>query len=205
MRKPTGSALVESSVVQPLRRNVFRMVLIAGLLWGVLAALPGFAAEVWNGPTIGFTNFTVFDVDQITPSVWITRGSTMGLFNAVVENHYTHSLSPIGTEWAYGELTNYASLTYNDWEDWFGGRNGGGPPSTIGKDAVLHIIPEDIYIGITFTSWAIGGGGFTYTRTTAPTVPEPSSAVIGAVGLVLACGKRLRSGGIRSTDSNAGI
>src|SRR5207302_5466183 len=130
------------------------------------------AAQVWTGPSIGFTNFAGSDPmapssqDRITPSVWLTRNSDRGIFNAVVENTYTHSLSPIGTEWAYGELSNYSSLIYNDWEDWFGGRNAGGPAVTLGLDAVLHVIPEDIYIAVRFTSWGGNGGGFSYQRST---------------------------------------
>jgi hypothetical protein len=142
------------------------------------------ALEVWTGPSIGFTNFSILDVDHITASVAITRGSSRGIFNPLVETSYTHSLSPIGTEWAFGELTNYASLVFNDWEDWFGGA-GTLPDSMVGHDAVLHIIPEDVYIGIEFTSWGVRGGGFSYTRTTAPTVPEPSCAMIGAIGLAI--------------------
>jgi hypothetical protein len=156
---------------------------LAGLVTiAVLTASPAVAAEIWTGPTLSFTNFTSSDVDRITPSVWITRGSTRGIYNPVVEVGYSHSLSPIGTEWAYGALTNYASLVYKDWEDWFGGMSGGGPPSTVGKDAVLHIIPEDIYLSVRFTSWGQGSGGFTYDRSTSPLVPEPSSALMTLVG-----------------------
>src|SRR5437899_6923538 len=138
---------------------------MSGLLTGVLlgAAFIAWSAgalEVWTGPTTNFTNFSVSDVDQITPSVGITRGDRRGIFNIVAENSFTPSLSPIGTEWAFGELTNYSSLVYINWEDWFGGAAGGGPPSTVGKDAVLHIIPEDVYIGIRFTSWTMMSGGF---------------------------------------------
>ena len=150
-----------------------------------LAVKPTLALEVWNGPSINFTNFSSADVDQITPSVWITRGSRRGLYNPVIEGGYTHSLSPIGTEWAFGELTNYASLNYKDWEDWFGGAGGGGPPSTVGKDAVLHVIPEDVYISVKFTSWTIAGSGFSYTRSTPALVPEPSTALSFTTGLAL--------------------
>jgi hypothetical protein len=159
---------------------------LAGLVAiAVLTTRPGVAAEIWDGPTLSFTNFTSSDVDKITPSVWITRGNSRGIYNAVVEVGYAHSLSPVGTEWAYGELTNYASLVYKDWEDWFGGSAGGGPPSTVGKDAVLHIIPEDIYLSVRFTSWVERSGGFSYDRSTSPLVPEPSSALITLMGFAV--------------------
>jgi len=56
---------------------------------------------------------------------------TMGLFNAAQETTYARYSSPIGTEWAYGTLANYSSLTYTNWEGW----NGHNPPSMVGKDA----------------------------------------------------------------------
>jgi hypothetical protein len=169
---------------------------LPGLLAGLFAitlliASRAEAAEVWNGPMMSFTNINGSDPtlpdnqDRITPSVWITRGGRQGVFNAAVEISYTHSLSPIGTEWAFGELTNYASLSYNTWEGWFGGPPpvGGGPSSTVGRDAVLHIIPEDIYIAVQFTSWGVRNGGFSYDRSTPSTVPEPSSALMILAGL----------------------
>jgi len=175
-----GLNVVERGKSCPLGRFLASLLTIA-----VLTASPAVAAEVWDGPTISFTNITSSDVDRITPSVWITRGSMRGIYNPVVEPGYAHSLSPIGTEWAYGALTNYASLVYKDWEDWFGGMSGGGPPSTVGKDAVLHIIPEDIYLSVRFTSWNQGSGGFSYNRSTSPLVPEPSTASITLIGFAV--------------------
>jgi hypothetical protein len=151
-----------------------------------LSPCPVYSAEIWNGPSISFTNNNnPADVDMITPSVGITRGNFAGLYNSVFESSYHHSLSPVNTEWAFGQLTNYAALTYSDWEDWFGGSGGGGPPSTLGRDAVMHIVSEDIYLSIRFTAWGVRTGGFTYTRSTAPTVPEPSSSLIFAGGFAL--------------------
>lgn len=37
----------------------------------------------------------------------------------------------------------------------------------VGKSAVLHLIPNDIYLDIKFLSWGqAGGGGFSYQRST---------------------------------------
>jgi hypothetical protein len=36
-------------------------------------------------------------------------------------------------------MADYATLTYNNWKSWSGGA-GGGPPSTVGKNAVLHLL-----------------------------------------------------------------
>lgn len=127
------------------------------------------APIVWNGPPVSFAKGASADFnqpqnqDRITPQVWLTRGDTQGVFNIKSETSFTHNLSPAGTEWAFGTTANYASLSYSDWETWTGA---GGPPGTVGQNAVLHLIRENIYIDMTFTSWGGTGGGFSYTRST---------------------------------------
>ena len=134
------------------------------------------APVVWSGPPIAFTNAPGSDPtqpqnqDRITDNVWITRAGTQGIFNIEREQSYTHTLSPIGTEWAYGTTATYANLAYTDWETWTGGP-GGGPPSTINQNAVLHLLSGNIYIDIKFTAWGHPGGGFAYLRSTAPLTP----------------------------------
>jgi hypothetical protein len=155
----------------------------SGLALAVLFAFLCIAATrvsaqgtVWNGPMITFTepagdNGTLpSDQDRITSDVWLTRNTTMGLFNVALENSYSHYLSPTNTEWAYGALANYTNLTYASWEAW----NGMNPPSMLNQRAVLHLISDNIYIGIEFMSWGERGvGGFSYERTTT-SVPEAS-------------------------------
>jgi hypothetical protein len=133
------------------------------------------AQTVWNGPTFIFYKPNYADPslpkyqDRITPTTWITRGYQEGIYNIFSEQSYSRT-SPQNTEWATGTLENYASLTYQPWVEW--ARNK--PPYTmIGVQAVLHLIAEDIYIGITFLTWNGGGrigrstgGGFSYKRTT---------------------------------------
>jgi len=121
---------------------------------------------IWTGPSINFTNVTTANVDQITASVGLTRGGSQGLYNATTEAGFTHFFSPQNTEWANGTTANYATLTYTDWNTWAKGVNPT-PPSTVGVNAVLHIISDDIYIDIKMLSWAVGGG-FIYQRSTAP-------------------------------------
>ncbi len=135
---------------------------------GLLMAASAGAATVWTGPAITFTQGTGSgSVDQITPDVGITRAQTKGLYNAATESGFTAEVSPAGTEWAFGQLADYASLTYTDWEDMFGGSAGGGPPSTVGKPCVVHLIADDIYLSLTLTSWGSrGAGGFSYVRST---------------------------------------
>ncbi len=146
--------------------------------------------EVWNGPLINFTNAIGSDPtlpenqDRLTLHVWLTRGYAQGLYNAALESSYS-SLSPVGTEWAYGNLSDYAALNYQPWVEW----NGHHPPSMVGQDAVLHLIPDDVYLAVTFTFWNMHAGGFSYTRSSPP-VPEPSAGLVMLVGTVAFAGLR---------------
>src|SRR5690349_15771874 len=109
------------------------------------------AATIWNGPLTNFTKINganpslAANQDRLTSDIWLTRSSSQGLFNAFDEVGFGHFLSPQGTEWANGFLTNYASLSFHDWNSWAKGVNAG-PPSTVGVNAVLHLIPDDIYL-----------------------------------------------------------
>lgn len=143
-----------------------------------LASVVGTAAatEVWSGRTFSFSkpdnanwNLAV-NQDRITDNVWLTRKDSQGLFNIHNEAAFNTS-SPAGTEWANGNAVDHASLTFLPWRDWaefF-------PPGTVGRDAVVHLIAEDIFIDIRFDSWTNGtggipaGGGFSYTRAVQPT------------------------------------
>jgi hypothetical protein len=166
-----------------------RKACVAGVLLviGLMSEVQACATQVWNGPLIAFTlpagaDWTqATNQDRITADVWLTRATTGGLLNAAGESGYTSFFSPANTGWSFGLLPNYASLTYTNWEGW----NHHNPPSMVGQDAVLHLIPDDIYLSIKFTSWGGASGGFSYTRSTAPTVPEPSIAAMALMGLAV--------------------
>lgn len=101
--------------------------------------------------------------DRITENVWITRGNTGGqIFNIAINNSADKTQSPVGTEWAIGTLDELDNLTF----DYF--RNAiSRPKSVVGKNLVLHLIEDDIYINVKFTSWSQGKrGGFSYERST---------------------------------------
>src|SRR5438034_5654784 len=112
------------------------------------ASLSARAATIWNGPTINFVNNSGSDPtqeanqDRLTDNVWITRGEIQGIYNAATESSFAHFFSPQGTEWADGTLGNYASLSYVDWNTWAKLRHPG-PPSTVGINAVVHLISDD--------------------------------------------------------------
>jgi hypothetical protein len=144
-------------------------------------------AIVWTGVPFTFTKAGFTDPaqpenqDRLTQNVWLTRGATKGLYNAKSETVFTSFLSPRDTEWANGTTANFSTLSYTDWETW--AKSNGGPPSTIGVAAVVHLKSEDIYVDIKFTSWGSGsgqGGGFTYTRSTPSAGNQPPTVAITA-------------------------
>jgi hypothetical protein len=130
---------------------------------------------IWNGPAISVSDAT--QPDMITDNVWLARGGSQGLYNAVTETGFTHFFSPADTEWADGTTAapNLTSLPYTDWNTWAKNIHGG-PPGTVGVNAVLHLISDDIYIDITFTSWSLGGP-YSYQRSTPAVVLPPPTAV----------------------------
>ena len=146
------------------------------------APLATAAATVWTGPKMVFTKADNTDAglaanqDRLTPKVWLTRGGTQGLYNIASEAFFSHSLSPVDTEWASGTSANYRSLNYSDWETW--ARSVGKPPATPGVSAVLHLKTDDIYLDIKFLSWSENnGGGFSYERSTGA-IAAPSSYLL---------------------------
>ncbi len=150
-----------------------RFIILAA--WCVTVTSPLSAAQIWTGPLTTFTlasgaNPTfATNQDRITPNVWITRGTFQGIYNAKTETSYTSFSSPADTEWAYGALSDYATLTYTNWQGW----NGKNPTNSIGRPAVLHLISDNIYLSVEFTAWGSqGAGGFSYVRST-PAPPAP--------------------------------
>lgn len=169
-----------------------------GMVVGVVALLvtsASWAAPiVWTGPTMTFTKAHAADwtlaanQDHITDQTWITRKDNEGIFNIAMETTAVRASSPLNTEWSYGQAADWATLTFGTWFAW----QDSNPSSTLNRDAVLHLVAEDIYIDIKFLSWegsfAAGGrGGFSYERSTAPedggAVPEPATMTLVGLGL----------------------
>jgi glucose/arabinose dehydrogenase len=150
----------------------------------VTVALPSArSSTVWTGPMTAFTDVAGSDPtqpanqDRLTPGVWITRGTELGIYNTAVESSFTHFSSPLDTEWANGTTANFSTLSYTDWNTWAKNINGG-PPSTVGVQAVVHLINEDIYLDVMFTAWGGTGGGFSWQRSTPAASNAPPTVAI---------------------------
>jgi len=145
----------------------------------VISCLSGLSQTIWNGPKLVFekadyANWLLEEnQDRITDSVWITRQDNQGIFNIRVENNYDRQnrTSPLGTEWANGQIADgIENLTFTTWQN----SKQNSSADEVGKNKVLHLIAEDIYIDIKFLSWTPGGGGsgtgfgggFSYERST---------------------------------------
>ncbi len=131
-----------------------------------------FPQTIWTGTPLTFSKADGTDwtqevnQDRITDNVWLTRADTGGLFNIASATEYMSSMSPVDTEWAFGIIADIETLTFDTWEN----TNGSDPQGMLNLDMVLHLITDNTYIDIKFTSWT-GGlnrmlSGYTYERST---------------------------------------
>ena len=172
-----------------------------------------FPQSVWTGAPQAFSLSDNSDwtqetsQDRITDHVWLTRANTGGIFNIATETAYTSLLSPVDTEWAFGTTANIETLTFDTW----GNTISNDPQSMLNLDMVVHLLTDNIYIDIKFTSWTGGAlskgsftknsallqNGFSYQRSTNQSLnvkgfkngtklklfPNPSSNVISIRGV----------------------
>jgi hypothetical protein len=126
-------------------------------------------ATIWTGSDLTFSKAdgaspdVEANQDRITDNVWITRGNNGGqIFNIKTENIANKSSSPAGTEWAQGSLDDLADLEFSAFRSAVGS-----PKDVVGKDLVLHLVEDNIYLSVRFTDWSTSkGGGFAYVRST---------------------------------------
>jgi hypothetical protein len=177
---------------------MFKQLLMLLCLCSILfvAAAAEATPIIWTGPTITFTKASSADwtlpenQDRITDDTWITRANNYGIFNIKSETAFTYPepSSPFNTEWSLGSAADYASLTFYHWNYWqreIVNGGSGNPSILVGKDSVLHLIAEDIYIDVKMLSWASGGGGgFSYERSTLPEPATVSLLVLGGLAML---------------------
>jgi hypothetical protein len=189
-----------------LNRAWFASTGIFGILLAFALGELASAQSVWSGASYPFTKLDSTDPsesenqDRITSNVWMTRGSSGGIYNIAQESFYD-SLSPFDTEWATDlnnpgdtiAAANWANLDFAIWIDAYGGPGGGTLPARlIGRNAVVHLISDDIYLDLQFTGWtAQGAGGFSYLRAVNP-VPEPATWILLANAAFVVSGLRRR-------------
>lgn len=132
---------------------------------------PNDTYTIWEGDNITFTKEEGTDPnlpenqDAITASVAITRGLNGGqIYNIIEESSANKELSPKGTKWAIGEVSNIANLNFRNFRDAIGNPQN----NIVGKDLILFIEEEEVYISIKFLSWGQGqgNGSFSYERST---------------------------------------
>jgi len=127
-------------------------------------------AVFWTGPELTFTLGDGLDhrqeanQDRLTDNVIITRSIIGGqIFNFVTETAAVSNISPLGTEWAVGRAENAENLEFTPFRQAVGNPR----DRVVGLDLVMHLIEDDIFIDVTFTSWSRDkNGGFAYRRTT---------------------------------------
>lgn len=126
---------------------------------------------IWTGASLSFSKANDSDPaneanqDRITDNVWITRNNEGGpIIN--FQSSQNNNDGPGDTEWSIGTTAQLEDLQFTSLRDALGGGRGAFR-DIVGQDMVLHLVTDDIYIDIRFTSWAQSrGGGFAYTRST---------------------------------------
>ena len=127
-------------------------------------------ATVWRGKTLIFTKkdganpSQISQQDRISGEVWLTRGNDgKQIFNIKKNSSANKNTSPEGTMWALGTIDDVADLQFFN----FRALDEGKPKNLLGKNLVLHLVEEDIYLSVKFTSWSQDKkGGFAYERST---------------------------------------
>jgi len=129
------------------------------------------APTIWNGPTTNFSQSFPGQADVLVPGhVSLTRNFSHWLYNTNVESGAGIG-TPSDTEWAFGALSDFATLTYQSFDAFRTGDLNG--VLINGGSMVCHLINEDIYLSVHFTAWGHGGGLIAYTRSTPQAVAPP--------------------------------
>jgi hypothetical protein len=144
-----------------------------GVLVLAAFALPSSqAATLWTGPNTNFAQSPATPSDVVLAGkVVLTRNGNNVLYNTAAGETSPGPSSPLDTEWAFGTLTDYSTLSYQSLESM---RNGDLAALILNKAMVMHLINEDIYLSVEFTDWGQNfAGGFAYARSTPAQVTPP--------------------------------
>jgi hypothetical protein len=135
------------------------------------------APTLWTGPNTNYTQSAAHPEDVLIPgAVSLSRNFSHWLFNTNTDHFGASTGTPSDTEWAFGALTNFASLSYKTFDLYRNGDLSAVLVAVPPKPMVVHLINENIYLSLTFTAWPSGGGFFAYTRST-PALVAPSPVV----------------------------
>lgn len=191
------------------------------LALGLIGLLPNVHAQiVWTGPNTNYNESPVATFSSpngggadliIGPTgtnkgVSLTRSFDEVLYNrAAGETTANGSTSPVDTMWAFGSLANFASLSYKTLTAI---RNSAVPDfqaAILNKPMVVHLVNENIYLSLTFTSWPQhDAGGFAYTRSTAPAAVPPTVSITNPVsGAVFAAPANVKMSANASVSSGS--
>ena len=130
------------------------------------------SSTIWTGTNKTFSKADGADhtqasnQDRLTSNVSITRANDGGqIFNISKESAANKNSSPAGTTWSIGSINNINSLSFTNFRSAVGK-----PKDVVGKNLVMHLVDDNIYLSVKFTSWSVGQndgkGGFAYERST---------------------------------------
>ena len=132
---------------------------------------------IWTCPEITFTKESNTDFsdpanqDFFTDNVIITRDANGGQIINFANNDDPDDFRnvPSGVEWAIGRTAQLPNLNFGGFREIIGRPR----ENIVGLELVMHLIEDDIFLNITFSSWGIGdgdraggNGGFSYSRST---------------------------------------
>jgi hypothetical protein len=126
------------------------------------------SATIWKGANTTFTKgggdpTAQANQDRLTSNVWITRGTYGGqIYNVAKESASNKTNSPVGTMWAIGTIDQVQTLSFKKFRAAVSK-----PKDVVGKNLVMYLEVDNIYVSVKFLSWDQGQiGGFSYERST---------------------------------------
>jgi hypothetical protein len=157
-----------------------RILAVGLFIFAINAGAPARAATIWNGPNMGWAKSGATPSDTIVPGVVVlTRGGNGVLYNTAAGEVGPGAGSPADTEWGFGTLANFSTLTYKTMDTWRAGANFDLQAVILNKQMVMHIKSQDIYMSIMFTNWGrFFSGTVGYIRSTAPAAANPPTVTL---------------------------